>query len=116
MKPKSLEEKTRLNRKDGSYELKDTVGDIRCPICQEEKGFSLKRTVYNLPDGDDVLILLMECSKCNYKNRDIIDLYSSFKPGVYILTVDDGDFTHKIFRGKAGAITSDRYQDRPLII
>ena len=102
-KSTSLNEKTDLKRKGGTYELPEITKEMQCTICGE-KALRMTRTVYKLPDGDDVLILLLECEKCNYKKSDIVSLYSAFKPGEYYLTVDDGDFTHKVFRGASGEI------------
>ncbi len=99
-----LKNKTNLSRKEGRYELPKFEEDVSCPACNSEKSFSLKRTIYRLPDGDDILILLMECNKCNFKNRDLLNLYTSFKPGVYRLHVKDGDFSHKVFRGSSGEL------------
>jgi len=96
------EKKTSLDRKDGKYELPKIEENINCPVCGAKKAFGMTRTVYHLPDGDDILILLLECEKCDYKNRDVLSLYSSFKPGEYHLTIDDGNFDHKVFRGASG--------------
>jgi len=101
VKKEPLPEKTSLSRKNGTYELPEITKDIICPVCNE-KGLKMTRTIYSLPDGDDVLIILLDCDKCKYKKSDIVSMYSAFKPGEYILTVDDGDFTHKVFRGARG--------------
>ena len=98
---KSIEDRSSLERSSGRYELPEITEHIVCPVC-EKKGVTLTRTMYSLPDGDDMLILLLECAKCSYKKSDIINMYTAFQPGVYRLTVDDGDFTHKIFRGATG--------------
>lgn len=100
---KPIEDRFSLARSSGRYELPEITEHIVCPVC-EKKGVTLTRTMYSLPDGDDVLILLMECDKCNYKKSDMVSMYTAFQPGVYRLNVDDGDFTHKIFRGATGNI------------
>ena len=98
-----IDKKTSLIRKEGNYELPDINDKIDCPGC--DSGFiHLKRTIYRLPDGEDVIILNMECPKCGFRKNDLVSLYTSFKPGEYHLTVDDGDFTHKVFRGSSGDI------------
>jgi len=101
MVKKGISEKASLSKKDGTYELPKITEDILCPVCNE-KGLKMTRTVYSLPDGDDVLIILLECNKCNYKKSDMVNMFTAFKPGEYLLTVDDGDFTHKVFRGARG--------------
>jgi len=101
MTKKGVSEKASLSKKDGRYELPEITRDILCPVCNE-KGLKMTRTVYSLPDGDDVLIILLECDKCGYKKSDLVNMYTAFQPGEYVLTVDDGDFTHKIFRGATG--------------
>ncbi|MHA1583871.1 MAG: ZPR1 zinc finger domain-containing protein [Promethearchaeota archaeon] len=97
----SIEKKTDLNRKEGTYELPEITSKIVCPVCSN-KDLTLTRTMYHLPDGDDVLIMLLECGSCHYKKSDIINMYTAFKPGEYRLIVDDADFSHKIFRGATG--------------
>jgi len=98
-----IDKKTTLARKDGHYELPDINDKIECPGC-DTGIINLKRTIYRLPDGEDVIIMNMECPKCGFKKNDLVSLQTSFKPGEYHLTVDDGDFTHKIFRGSSGDI------------
>ena len=98
---KGIPEKASLSKKNGTYELPEITEDFSCPVCNE-KGLKMTRTVYSLPDGDDVLIILLECNKCNYKKSDMVSMFTAFKPGEYLLTVDDGDFTHKVFRGARG--------------
>jgi len=101
MVKKGIPEKASLSKKNGTYELPAITKEILCPVCNE-KGLKMTRTIYSLPDGDDVLIILLECNKCNYKKSDMVSMFNAFKPGEYVLTVDDGDFTHKIFRGARG--------------
>ncbi|MHA1776967.1 MAG: ZPR1 zinc finger domain-containing protein [Promethearchaeota archaeon] len=99
-KPKSLQEKIDLKRKNGQYELPPIEKDIRCPVCNKE--VEITRTLYSLPDGDEVIIFVILCEHCGYRKADTIPVYTAFKPGKYQLTVDDGDFTSKIFRGATG--------------
>ncbi|QEE14641.1 ZPR1 zinc finger domain-containing protein [Promethearchaeum syntrophicum] len=101
MVKKGISEKASLSKKEGTYELPEMTEDYLCPVCNE-KGLKMTRTIYSLPDGDEVLIILLECNKCNYKKSDMVNMFTAFKPGEYLLTVDDGDFTHKVFRGARG--------------
>jgi len=96
-----LEEKTSLKRKDGFYELPEPPTDIVCPACGE-LGITFNRTFYKLPDGDEILIINITCEKCGYKRNELVPLLNAFQPGIYRLTVDDADFTHKVFRGATG--------------
>jgi len=98
-----LPKKTDLKRSDGFYELPDTPEKILCPDCRQGE-MIMNRTVYKLPDGEDILILLLECDNCHSMQRDVIPLKNAFKPGIYELKVDDGDFTHKIMRGASGKL------------
>ena len=99
----SNSEKSTLSRHTGRYEFPPLPEQLQCPQCGESSVI-INRTPYNLPDGDEILILLIECQKCGYRKSDTIPLVTVFQPGEYHLTVDDGDFTHKIFRGATGDI------------
>ena len=101
MDGESIEEKTSLQRKEGTYELPEITEDMNCPVC-EKSGVKLTRTIYKLPDGDEVLIMLLECNECGYQKNDMIPMLYAFQPGEYHLTVDDSDLSHKVFRGATG--------------
>lgn len=88
----------------GDYILPDITDKIQCPICQDGT-LKLNRIVHKLPDGEEILIVLMECDKCTYQDRDVITLNTSFAPGTYNLEIKDGDLNHKIFRGPGGFIS-----------
>ncbi len=103
---KTLDKKVSLKRKDGKYELPKITDNLACPVCTKIS-LKLSRTLYNLPDGDDIFIILLECEECNYRKTDMVKMFSAFQPGEYHLTVDDSDFTHKIFRGSTGNIEID---------
>jgi len=85
------------------YELPQIEQNIECPSC-EEGIIEITRTLYKLPDGEDILILLMECNKCNFHQNDVLTLNTSVGPGTYTLKVNDGDLSHKIFRSPTGYI------------
>ncbi len=97
-----MKKNTSMSRRDGNYEFPPLEQGITCPICQEE--VEITRTMYKLPDGDDIIIFVIQCAACMYRKTDMIPVFTAFQPGVYRLTVDDGDFTHKIFRGATGNI------------
>ena len=99
----SNSEKSTQSRAVGRFEFPPLSEHLQCPQC-EEPGVIIHRTPYHLPDGDEILILLLECQKCGYRKTDTIPLLTAFRPGEYHLIVNDGDFTHKIFRGATGDI------------
>ena len=99
--PDIIEKRTQMVRKDGEYKLPDLQHEVACPSC-ENGVLSINRIIYHLPDGDDIIIMTMECPRCQFRRNDMIPLKSAFKPGKFILTVDDGDLDHKIFRGMSG--------------
>ncbi|MHA1728941.1 MAG: hypothetical protein ACTSWY_09435, partial [Promethearchaeota archaeon] len=51
------------------YELPEIEGEIKCPSC-DSGTIEMKRTIHKLPDGDEILILLMECNNCTFKQND----------------------------------------------
>ncbi|MHA1819277.1 MAG: ZPR1 zinc finger domain-containing protein [Promethearchaeota archaeon] len=89
-----------LDKKPGNYDLPELPDNILCPICKKGN-LKFQRTLYTLPDGEEILIFVTSCSNkdCGYMNRDIITLNTKFRPGRYILKVKNGDLSHKIFRG-----------------
>jgi ZPR1-related zinc finger protein len=77
---------------------------LQCPACKDGK-ISIKKTEYDLPDKDKMLIIKFECTKCNYSNNDIIPLTTNFKPGVSILKItDDTDLESKVYRSPIGKL------------
>ena len=97
----NIEEKSSLQRKEGTYELPEITRDMVCPNCHQ-KGIYMTRTIYTLPDKDEILILVLNCEECGYKKTDTITMLNAFQPGKYHLTVDDQNLNHKIFRGSTG--------------
>lgn len=87
-----------------SYKLPKISEQIICPVCGKGK-ITMNRTMYTLPDKEEVLILLMECNNCSYLNRDVISLKTAFKPGIWTIKVVNKDFTFKILRGPTGFIS-----------
>jgi zinc finger protein len=99
----SLDKKISTKRADGEYNFPEIKEKIACPACDSGE-IQLKRTIYTLPDGDEIIILNMECPECHYRRNDVIPMATAFKPGTFYLNVDDGDLDHKIFRGTSGNI------------
>ena len=77
---------------------------FQCPACK--KGvISIKKTVYDLPDKDKMLIIKFECNNCNYSKNDIIPLTTNFNPGVSSLKVtNENDLKSKIYRSPIGTL------------
>lgn len=92
------------SKKNGYYELPEITTKINCPLCKDGI-VGITRTPHELPDGEEILILMMECNKCTFQNRDIITLNTHFGPGTYTLKVADGDLTYKIFKNPGGFIS-----------
>ena len=77
---------------------------FQCPACKKGT-ISIKKTVYDLPDKDKMLIIKFECNKCNYSNNDIIPLTTNFKPGIISLKVtDEDDLKSKVYRSPVGKL------------
>jgi len=88
---------------DEKYSLPD-LQEVKCPRC-ETGTIEVNRTLHQLPDKEEILILLMECNSCSFSRNDVIPLHSAFQPGIYTLHITDGDLTAKIFRSPTGVIT-----------
>jgi zinc finger protein len=77
---------------------------FQCPACKKGK-ISIKKTTYDLPDKDKMLIIKFECDKCNFSNNDIIPLTTNFKPGIISLKVtNEEDLKSKIYRSPIGKL------------
>jgi len=71
---------------------------FQCPVCKKGK-ISIKKTIYDLPDSDKMLIIKFECDNCNYSNNDIIPLTTNFAPGIIVLNItNEQDLNSKIYR------------------
>ncbi len=80
------------------------IQTIICPRCKKGT-IEMNRTLHKLPDGEEILILLMECNSCAFSRSDVIPLASAFQAGTYTLQINDGDLTAKIFRSPSGIIS-----------
>ena len=77
---------------------------FQCPACKKGT-ISIKKTIYDLPDKDKMLIIKFDCNNCNYSNNDIIPLTTNFKPGIITLKVrDETDLKSKIYRSPVGKL------------
>jgi zinc finger protein len=77
---------------------------FKCPSCSEGK-IVVTKTVYDLPDKDQMLIIKFECDTCNFTNNDIIPLTTNLEPGIKILKIkSEDDLKSKIYRSPAGSL------------
>jgi len=77
---------------------------FKCPACKEGN-IEIKKTLYDLPDGDKMLIIKFECNSCNFSNNDIIPLTTNLAPGIITLKVtNQEDLKSKIYRSPIGKL------------
>ena len=82
----------------------NVVYSFKCPLCQEGK-IDIIKSIYDLPDGDKMLILKFECNTCNFHKNDIIPITTNMKPGIMTLQVtNETDLKSKIYRSPAGKL------------
>ena len=85
-------------------EKAEEVLSFKCPACKEGI-IIINKTIYDLPDGDKMLILKFECNECNYHKNDIIPLTTIMDPGIMTLKVStEEDLKSKIYRSPVGKI------------
>lgn len=73
-----------------------------CPSCANGT-IQIKKSIYDLKDGDQMLILKYECNKCKFSKSDIIPLSTQMEPGVITLKITDKkDLDSKIYRSPSG--------------
>lgn len=83
---------------------KNIVYSFKCPSC-EEGIINIIKNVYDLPDGDKMLILKFVCNICNFQKSDIIPLSTNTQPGIMTLKVSsEEDLKSKIYRSPAGKL------------
>jgi zinc finger protein len=82
----------------------EIIYSFKCPSCQEGK-IDITRSIYDLPDGDKMLILKFECNTCNFHKNDVIPLTTNMEPGVMTLQItNEEDLKSKIYRSPAGKL------------
>ena len=80
------------------------VYSFKCPSCQEGT-INLTKNIYNLPDGDKMLILKFECNTCKFHKNDIIPLTTNMEPGILTLQIkNEDDLKSKIYRSPVGKL------------
>ena len=89
-----------------SEKAKKTEEDFsfKCPLC-ENGLIKISKTIYELQDGDNLLILKFECNECKFSKNDVIPLSTNMKPGIFTLKVqNEGDLKSKIYRSPTGKL------------
>ena len=82
----------------------EIIYTFKCPSC-EEGIINIIRSIYDLPDGDKMLILKFECNTCDFNKNDIIPLTTNMEPGIMTLQVlEENDLKSKIYRSPAGKL------------
>ncbi|MHA1292020.1 MAG: ZPR1 zinc finger domain-containing protein [Promethearchaeota archaeon] len=77
---------------------------LKCPSC-EKGNIEISKTIYDLPDGDKMLIIKFECNKCKFNNNDIIPLTTRMEPGIMSLKIkEESDLKSKIYRSPTGKL------------
>jgi len=82
----------------------EIVYSFKCPSCQEGK-IDIIKSIYDVPDGDKMLILKFVCNICDFHKSDVIPLTTNTKPGIMTLRVmNEDDLKSKIYRSPAGKL------------
>ncbi len=82
----------------------EIIYSFKCPSCQKGEIYILK-TIYDLPDGDKMLILKFECDECNFLKNDVIPLTTNMNAGITTLNVsEEDDLKSKIYRSPKGRL------------
>lgn len=80
------------------------IHSFKCPSCQEGT-ININRNIYDLPDGDKMLILKFECNSCTFHKNDIIPLTTNIEPGIITLRIEgEEDLQSKIYRSPTGKL------------
>ncbi len=80
------------------------VYSFKCPSCKEGK-IDIVKSIYDLPDGDKMLILKFECDTCKFHKNDVIPLTTNMEPGIMTLQIEEEeDLKSKIYRSPVGKL------------
>jgi len=82
----------------------EIVYSFKCPSCGIGT-IDIIKSIYDLPDGDKMLILKFECGNCNFHKNDVIPLTTNMDPGIMTLKVtNEEDLKSKIYRSPLGKL------------
>jgi zinc finger protein len=77
---------------------------FKCPACKKGT-IGINKTVYDLPDGDKMIIVKFECNQCSFSNNDIIPMTTNLSSGIMTLIVSNNeDLKSKIYRSPIGKL------------
>lgn len=77
---------------------------FKCPSCQKGT-INIGKTIYELPDGDKILILKFECDKCDFHRNDIVPLETKMEAGIMTLKIScEEELKSKIYRSPTGKL------------
>jgi len=77
---------------------------FKCPACNNGM-IILTKTVYDMTDGDKMLIVKFECNECMFTTNDVIPLTTRIEPGIISLRVtNENDLKSKIYRSPVGIL------------
>jgi len=77
---------------------------LKCPSC-ENGSIKILSTIYEVLDGEKLLLLNFECNKCNFHKSDVIPVETRMEPGTMILRVtNEHDLKSKIYRSPTGRL------------
>jgi len=80
------------------------IYSFKCPSCQQGI-IDIVKNIYNVPDGDKMLILKFECNTCNFHKNDVIPLTTNMEPGIMTLQItNEEDLKSKIYRSPVGKL------------
>ena len=80
------------------------IYSFKCPSCKDGT-IDIIKNIYDLPDGDKMLILKFEFNSFNFHKNDIIPLTKNMEPGIMTLQItDEEDLKSKIYRSPAGKL------------
>jgi len=77
---------------------------FKCPICNSGT-IEITKTVYDMTDGDKMLIVKFECNKCTFIKNDVVPLTTRIEPGIISLQVmNENDLKSKVYRSPIGIL------------
>ena len=83
---------------------KEEEFSFKCPACNKGT-IKLTKTVYDMSDGDKMLIVKFECDECTFTKNDVIPLTTRLDPGIITLKVaNENDLKSKIYRSPTGKL------------
>ncbi|MFO7794852.1 MAG: ZPR1 zinc finger domain-containing protein [Promethearchaeati archaeon] len=77
---------------------------FKCPKCTDGI-IRISQKEYDLPDEDKMLIIKLQCDKCNFLKTDIIPMTTRTDPGLSKLKItEESDLQSKIYRSPLAKI------------